>query len=100
MPDQPRGRVSRNVELRHDTYAALSGVRDNFARLVLRIEKTVRAHLMKLRKLLALDAKALIFSQVPVQDIELDGGHRVQVALQDLHRLKVSPDINQKPTPA
>ena len=80
VADEPTRRVARHVELGHDAYAALARVGDYLARLRLRVEEAVGAEACETRKFFALDAEALIFREVPVKDVELDGGHRVEVA--------------------
>src|SRR5437868_1537048 len=54
---------------------------------------------MQLRRLFALDAKALIFGEMPVKDIQLYGSHRVEISFEHFHRLEMSPDIDQQSAP-
>src|SRR5437764_1445606 len=91
--------MPRHVKRRYDTYAAHARVLDDVAYLRLRVIHPIRPHQLELRILAALDTEALILSQVPVQDVQLDGGHAVQIALDRLDGLEVPARINQQPAP-
>jgi hypothetical protein len=49
---------------------------------------------VELGKFLALDAKPLVFGEVPVKDIQFDSGHRVKISLQHLRWLIVTTDVD------
>ncbi len=49
--------------------------------------------------LLAFHAEALIFRQVPMEDVQLDGFHAVQIALQYRDRHEVASGINHQAAP-
>ena len=91
---EPGSAVPRHIELWHDANAAFSRVSDQIPDFVLGIEQSVRAHLMQLRKFLALDPEALIFGKMPVQDVQLHCCHSVQVAPENIQRNKVAADID------
>ncbi len=78
--------MARDIEFRHNANTALAGICDDFASLLLRVEEAVGAHSGQLGEDLALDAEALIVGQVPVEDVELYGGHSVERALDDRRR--------------
>src|SRR6185295_11932004 len=44
-------------------------------------------------------AKALVLAQVPVEYIELDRRHRIQITFEHLHGLEVATDIDEQATP-
>ena len=81
IPDEPRRRMARHVELGDHADAAIARVRDHLAHLILRVVLAVGAHLLQLRKALALDAEALVIGKVPVEDVQLHGRHAVERAL-------------------
>ncbi len=54
---------------------------------------------MKLRIAAALDAKALILGEVPVQDVELQRRHAVEVSFEDLRRNPMTRHVDQQPAP-
>ena len=66
---------------------------------VLGVEVPVRAHLVQLGEHLALDAEALVLAEVPVQDVEMNGGHAVQRALDELDRLPSAAGIEHEAAP-
>src|SRR5207245_10928946 len=86
--------VSRHIELCHHANAVFSRVSYQIPDFVLCIEQSVRAHLMQLSKVLALDPEALIFGKMPVQDVQLHCCHSVQVAPENIQRNKVAADID------
>src|ERR1051326_561006 len=91
--------MAGHIELRNNANAPFSRISDNLARLILRVEEAIGSHLMQLGEPLALDPKSLVFSQMPVKDIELDRGHCVKVSLEHFHGLVVARHINQKTAP-
>ena len=99
MTYKPTCAVTGNIKLGHHTDTAVSRVRDNFAHLVLRVIQTIGAHRMEFWKLLALDAKALVLRQVPVKNVELDRGHRIEIAFKNLNRLEVTGNVDKQTAP-
>src|SRR5262249_11344234 len=91
--------VTGNVEFRNDADAAIPGVIHHLPDLRLRVVEAVRSFLMEFRKQLAFDAKALIVRQMPVEDIQLDRRHRVEIAQDDLDRHPMTGDIHHQPAP-
>src|SRR5262249_6506197 len=94
IADQPGSAMTRHIKFRHDANPAGGSVSNNFPGLILGVIESIGAHLMQLRKFLALDAKALVFSQVPVKDVKFDCGHSVDVSLEHFYRFEVPPDID------
>ena len=91
--------MSRDIELGHYPDAAVAGVGDDLAHLVLGVVAAIGPQLVKLREDLALDPEALVLGKVPVQDVELDRRHPVQRSLQRRQRQKHPPGVQQQPTP-
>ena len=91
--------MAGHVEFGDDADAAVARVGDDLADLVLRVEIAVGAHLLQLRKSLAFDAEALIVGEVPVEYVELHGGHGVEIALDHGHGHPVAGDIELKAAP-
>ena len=100
MADEPGAGVAGHVELRHDADAAGAGVGDDVPGLFLGVVEAIGAGGSELGKELALDAEALILGEVPVEDVELHGGHGVEVALDDVDRLEVAADVDHQAAPA
>src|SRR5215813_6103555 len=99
MTHEPTGTVPGNIELRHYANATLARVSDDLAHLVLSVEETIGTEGVKPGKFLALDAKALILCEVPMQDVQLYGRHRVEVPLEYVHRLEVTADVDEQAAP-
>ncbi len=97
--NEPTCRMARDVELGHDPDAAIRSVGDDVPDLVLGIIKSIRTEPMQAGKDLALKAKALVIGQVPVEDVQFDSGHPVQVSLDDIHGHEVAGGINEEPPP-
>ena len=95
----PCGAVAGHLELRYDADAAVARVLDDLARILLGVEEVVGAEAGEFGIELALDAEALIFGEVPVEDVELDGGHAVEGALDDVHRLEVAATVDHEAAP-
>ena len=74
-------------------------VRDHVAHLLLRVVLAVGAHLLQLGIPLALDAEALVFAEVPVEDVHLHRGHAVDVALDHVDRLEVAAHVDHQAAP-
>ena len=60
IPDEPRGRVARHVELRHYPDAPVAGVGDDLANLLLGIKETVGALALETGKAAALHPESLV----------------------------------------
>ena len=84
MSHEPRGTVPRHIEFRDDADAAIARVGDHVADLFLRVVQAVRAQSMQLWKLFALDAEALVFREVPVEDVHLHGFHSIKISPDDV----------------
>ncbi len=97
--DEPAGRMARQVELGHDPDAAVGGVFDDLLDLDLGEEHPVRAELVELGEDLRFDAEALVLGQVEVQDVHLDRGHAVDVALDDVDGLEMAADVDHQAAP-
>ena len=91
--------MAGNVELREHADATIVRVCQKFADFVLRVEESLGAHFVQLRKLLALDAEALIVGQVPVHDVHLHRRHSIQVALEHVQRNEVTADVDEQAAP-
>src|SRR6266542_2527375 len=96
---KPRRAVARHIELGNHADAAIMGVRNDLANLFLRVVEAIGAHFLQLREPLALNAKSLIVRQVPVEHVQLDRRHRVQIPLDYLDRHEVAAGINHEPAP-
>jgi hypothetical protein len=91
--------VAGHVEFRNDANAAILRVGDELPNFRLRVVQAVGAHLLQLRKSLALDAEALVVGQMPVQNVHLHGGHTVEVALEHVQRNEVPAHIDEHAPP-
>ena len=105
-------------DLRHDGDAALGSVGDYIAHFVLRVKPamrhavvlvpgsrddsllSLRADLGQARMLLDFDAPALIFGQVPVEDVVFVKGQHIDEFLDEFDRKHVSADIKMHTAPA
>ena len=115
---QRRQGVARHLDLGDDGDPARGGIGDEAAHLVLSIEAAVAggpaglgiaarragrhapgAFRGQLRVLLDLQPPALIVDQVPVQDIELVGGHGVEDRLDRLDALEVAGAVQHEAAP-
>src|SRR6185503_6870945 len=74
-------------------------VSDDFASLLLSVVQTVAAHFVKTRITFTFDSKSLIVRQMPVEHVELDRSHRVEVSLEHLDRLKMTSYVDKQPPP-
>src|SRR6185312_16618032 len=99
IADEPCARMSRHVELGHHSNATIARVCHDFADLCLRVVETVRAHALQFGITFALDANALIVGQMPVQNVELDGGHAVERALDLGYGLEVTAHVDEQSAP-
>jgi hypothetical protein len=91
--------VAGDVELGDDANAAIAGEGDHLANLLLCVEVAVGTELLKLGIELALDAESLVVRQVPVEDVELDGGHRFEVSLDDVDGHPMAGDVDHETSP-
>ena len=91
--------MAGNVELRHHADAAVARVGHDVADLVLRVVEAVGALLVQLGEALALHAEALVVGEVPVEDVELHGGHGVEIALHHFERHPVARGIHHQAAP-
>jgi len=95
----PGSAVAGHLKLRYDADAAVAGVLDDLSGVLLGIEEAVGADAGEFGIELALDAETLIFREVPVEDVELDGSHAVEGALDDIHWLEVPTAVDHKAAP-
>ena len=91
--------MSRHVELGHDANAALGGIGDYLPCLILGVVVPVRAQFVELGVAFALDAKPLIVGQVPVQHVDLNRRHGVEVPQNHLQRHPVAGDVEHQAPP-
>src|SRR5215204_4238343 len=54
---------------------------------------------MQLWKFLTLNTEPLVFSQMPMQDVQLHCRHRIKIAFKNFHSLEVTSDVDQQPAP-
>src|SRR5215510_10208283 len=99
MSNQPTRTVPGYIKLRHNSNSSLTSILNNLFGLFLRIEKTIRTHLMKLCKLLTFDPKSLILSQVPVKHVEFHGCHCIEISFQDFGWFVMPANIDQQSPP-
>ena len=99
IADEPARRMTGHVQLGHDTDPAVTGEHHDLPDLCLRVEHAIGPGLMQLREDLALHAEALIIAEMPVQHVELDRGHRVEVALDDLGGDPVPLSVDEQTAP-
>jgi hypothetical protein len=98
--DQPGCAMSGHLELRHHADAARPCVSHNLPRVLLGVEEPVGAFGGECGIELALHAEALVFGQVPVEYVELHGGHAIQGVLQNVHGLEVPSAVDHQAAPA
>ncbi len=91
--------VTGHVELGHHADAAIVRVGDEIADFILRIKQALGTHAGEFGEYFALDAESLVVGKMPVQDVHLDGGHAVEVALQSICWDEVTADVDQRATP-
>src|SRR3954452_3462921 len=99
IADKPGGAVSGHIEFRDDTNATIVGIGDEVTNLILRVVKAVGAQLLELGITLTLDAETLVVGQVPVKDVQLHGGHAIEIAVEDLDRQEMAAYIEHQTTP-
>src|ERR1700679_2868195 len=86
----PARSVSRDIKLRHDANTPCPRIRHDMPHLILRVELAKRRDLSEPRVNLALGAKPLVVTQMPVKDIQLGHCHAIQGAFDDADRLNVA----------
>jgi len=99
MADEPRGAVTRHIEFRHHADAAISGVSNQVANLVLRVVEGVGTQFVELWIFPALHAKTLILREVPVKNVHLHGFHAVDVPANDIERNEMACGIDHQTAP-
>ena len=99
IADEPGCAVAGHVEFGDDADAALARVGDEVANFVLRVIEIVGAEFVELGEFFALDAEALIFGKVPVEDVHFYGFHAIEVAAQDVERNEVAADVEHDSAP-
>src|SRR4029077_16870089 len=72
ISDEPGAGMAGHVKLGNDADSTVASIGNDFARLLLGIEESVGAEFGELGKSLALDAKALVFAEMPMEDVEFD----------------------------
>src|SRR5580704_15510678 len=99
ISNEPCAGVSRHIELGNYTDAVGARVGNNFAGLLLGIEKSVGTQLSELGKCPTLHAEALVFTQMPVEDVELNGGHSVEGTSDHVDRHEVASTVDHQAAP-
>jgi hypothetical protein len=99
MTGEPGGGVTRHIEFGDDADTAIAGVGQHLADLRLREVVAIGALALELRKLLTFDTKALVVGQVPVEDVEFDGSHGVEVTLEDIEGNPVARHVDHEAAP-
>jgi len=97
---KPGGAVSRHLEFRHHANTAGASIGNNLLCILLGIEKSVGSFGGQVGIDAAFHAEALVFREVPVEDVELDGGHAIKGALNHGDGLEVAAAVNHEATPA
>jgi hypothetical protein len=100
ISDEPCTGVPRHVELRHDPDAAVARIGNNFAGLLLRIEESVGAQPSEFWEKPTLHAEALVFTKMPVEDVQLNRGHPIQSAFDNVERHEVASAVDHEAAPA
>ena len=95
--------MAGQIDLRHDGHVPARRVGDDLAVVVLRVVATASAVclgqaavLSQARPALDLDAPALVVGEVQVQDVELEQGHVVDVALHVVDAEEVARDVEHR----
>lgn len=99
ITDEPALNVTGHIELGDDADAARGCVGDDFADLLLCVVLTVGAEFSELGVNAAFNAEALVLGEVPVKDVELDGGHSVESAQNVGDRKEVAAGIEHESAP-
>ena len=96
VADEPGGAVAGHVEFGNDADAALVGVGDAGREFFLGVIEAVGAVFVQLGESFAFDAEALIFGEVPVEDVHFYGFHAIDVAAQDFERDEVAANVEHR----
>src|SRR5712672_4578326 len=99
MADEPGGAVAGHVEFGDDSNAAITGVGDEVANFVLSVVEAVGTLRVELGEFFAFGAEALIFGEVPVEDVHFHGFEAVEIALEDIERDEVAGDVDHEAAP-
>src|SRR5258708_474881 len=91
--------MSRGVEFWKNANTTVVCVGNQLSNLVLRIVQTIRAHLVQPGKALALDSKALVVSEMKMENIHLYRRHSVNVALEHVEWNEVASNVNEQAAP-
>src|SRR5882757_7106171 len=99
MANKPGGAVAGHVEFGDDANAAVAGVGDEVANFVLGVVQTVGALGVELGEFFAFGAEALIFGEVPVEDVHFHGFEAVEIALEDIEGDEVAGYVDHQAAP-
>src|SRR6267378_2775608 len=99
MANKPGGAVAGHVEFGDDANAAVAGVGDEVANFVLGVVETVGALRVKLGEFLAFGSEALVFGEMPVEDVHLYRFEAVDIAFEDIEGDKVAGYVDHEAAP-
>ena len=91
--------MARGIELGQHADTAIVRVGNQTTNFVLRVIQTIGTHFVQLRKLLGLDAEALVVGKMQVQNVHLHRCHSIQIALKHIDRNKVAANVNEQSAP-
>ena len=91
--------MARHIELRNHADSAIPRIFDHLMNLVLRVVDAIRSFFLQQRELLAFGPEPLIVGEMPVENIQLDRLHAIQIALNHRDRYKVATDIDHQAPP-
>ncbi len=91
--------MARHVELGDHANSAIARIPNDIADLLLRVVLPVRALLLQQGNDFAFDAETLVFREMPVKDVELDGFHPVEISLDHIDRHEVAAGVDHEPAP-
>src|SRR4051794_962989 len=96
VSDQPCSAMARHVDLGNDADSAVPSVCHNAPDIVLSVVFSVLgSKLVEFRKNFAFNAEALVIGQMPVEDVELHGFHRVEGSENDRHGHKMARHVDE-----
>jgi hypothetical protein len=87
--------VGGHVELGNDPNSPITGVFHHIPNLIVSVEFSIRTLLVQFWEGPAFHTETLILRKMPMQDIHLDGGHAIQIPLDDLDWQPVAADIQE-----
>src|SRR6267378_4449243 len=99
MADEPGGAVAGHVEFGDHANAAIAGVGDEVANFVLAVVQAVGALRVELGEFFAFGAEALIFGEVPVEDVHLYCFEAVEIALEDIEGDEMAGYVDHEAAP-